>query len=375
MQFVVDDEQMMLRDSVRGFLESRAPLGRVRALMETDIGYDPSVWAEMAGLGWQGLAIGEEYGGAGYTLRELGVVMEELGRSLLPSPFLSTVILGAGVIAAAGSEEQRSQLLAEIAGGDRLVALAVVEPGRGWDPADIATTWRRDDEGFVVDGVKSYVLDGHIADTLVVSALSEEGGVDLFLVESDAPGVDRRLLETMDMTRKQAEVSLSAVRLSAPARLGSPGSAPSVLDDLYDTAAVALAHEQVGGAQRCLDMSVAYAKDREQFGRAIGSFQAVKHMCADMLIRLESARSAAYHAAWAAAVGDTGELPIAAALAKACCSEAFFENAGDTIQIHGGIGFTWEHDAHLFFKRAKSDEILFGDPSRWRARLADLLGI
>jgi alkylation response protein AidB-like acyl-CoA dehydrogenase len=375
MEFAVTDEEQMLRDSVRSFLEARAPLSRVRTIMETETGHDAELWAEIAGLGWPGLAIAEEHGGAGYTMRELGIVMEELGRSLLPAPFLSSVVLGAGAVGIAGSEEQRAQLLPGVASGERIVAVATVEQGRGWGVSDIATTVREEDGSLVIDGVKSYVVDGHIADTLLVSARTESGDVDLLIVDAGGEGVTVRRLETMDMTRKQAEVSLDSVQVPESARLGEPGSAVATLEALYDLAAVALAYEQVGGAQRCLEMSVGYAKDREQFGRAIGSFQAVKHKCADMLIRVESARSAAYFAGWAAASGNAAELAIAAPLAKSYCSQAFFENAGDTIQVHGGIGFTWEHDAHLFFKRAKADELLLGEPSRWRAKLADRLGL
>jgi alkylation response protein AidB-like acyl-CoA dehydrogenase len=249
-----------------------------------------------------------------------------------------------------------------------------VESDGGWDPAATRTTVRRDGAVLLITGEKSFVVDGHTADTLIVSARNEAGAVDLYLVDAAASGVAASRLETMDMTRKQAAVSLQDVRVAPETMLGDPGSGVATIAALYDLGAVALAFEQVGGAERCMEMSVAYAKERYQFGRPIGSFQAVKHKCADMLVAVEGARSAAYYAGWAASVGDD-DLPVLAALAKSYCSEAFFDVAAETIQVHGGIGFTWEHDAHLYFKRAKTDQLMFGDPAAWRVKLADRVGL
>ena len=373
------EEQEMLRATARRFLDAKAPTTVVRRLMETDSGFDPAMWAEIAVQGWQAMAIPEAYGGAGFSAVEQGILMEEMGRALFPSPFLSTVVLCADLILHVGTEAQRGELLPPIAAGERRVALAQLEPAGRWDASGIAMAAVRDGNDLVITGIKSFVLDGHTADTLLVAVRTEPGsdgpdGISLVIVDGNAPGVSRRRLETMDMTRKQAEVSFDRVRVPATAVLGTAGSGWAAIADTMTRAVVALAFEQVGGAQRCLEMSVEYAKVRVQFGRQIGSFQAIKHKCADMLVLVEAAKSAAYHAGWAVAGGDP-EAAIAAPLAKSYCSEAYFHCAAENIQIHGGIGFTWEHDAHLYFKRAKTDELLFGSPAQHRAMLADRLGL
>ena len=372
MTFTITDEQLMLRDAVRGYLADKVPMARVRELMETDTGFDDAIWAEMAQMGWQAMAIPEEHGGAGYSFFEIGMLLEEMGRAMTPVPFFSTVVLGSTAVMVAGNDVQRSTILPAIASGERRLALALVD-GAGWQSDAITMQAAADAGGWVLDGTKSYVIDGHTAHTLIVVARTD-AGIDLFLVPADADGVTAQRVETMDMTRKQASVTFANVRVATADRLGAAGSGTATLQRLTDVAVVALAFEQLGGAQRCLEMSVAYAKERMQFGRPIGSFQAIKHKCADMLIEVESARSAAVYAGKMIADGgdDAG---VAAALAKAYCSDAFFHVAAETIQVHGGIGFTWEHDAHLYFKRAKTDQLLFGDPADWRARLADRLGI
>ncbi|MBA2336882.1 MAG: acyl-CoA/acyl-ACP dehydrogenase [Acidimicrobiia bacterium] len=372
MNFAFTDEQEMLRSTVAGFLDSRVPMARVRELMETDSGIDPAVWSEMAGMGIAGMHIPEEFGGAGFTHLELGVVLEETGRRLTPSPLLATAVLGANLVLLAGSDEQRKTLLPGVASGEHTLAVAIVDQGGGWDPATITATARSDGDTVVLDGVKSYVVDGHTADTVIVAALEEAGELGFYLVDGDAPGLTRERLETLDMTRKQATVRIDGVSVGADARLERGGA--EVVAELYDLAAVGLAFESVGGASRGLDMSVSYAKQRMQFGRPIGSFQAVKHTCADMLVAVESARSAAYYAGWAASAGDP-ELRIAAPLAKAFCTDAYYSVAADTIQVHGGIGFTWEHDAHLYFKRAKTSQLMLGNSAAWRAELADRIGL
>jgi alkylation response protein AidB-like acyl-CoA dehydrogenase len=371
MDFAFSEEQQMLRDSARRFLEDKVPMERVRELMETDSGFDPAFWAEMAAQGWQGMHIPEEFGGAGFGYLELVVLLEEMGRMLVPSPFFSTVALGANAMLVAGNEEQRKAYLPDVAAGERTLALAQLEASGRWDAEAVELAAAADGDGWVLTGTKHFVIDGHTADTLIVAARTP-GGVSLFLVEGDAPGVSRRRVETMDMTRKQAEVEFDAVPTSE--MLGAEGTGTEVLARVTDLAVVALAAEQVGGAERCLEMSVEYAKERVQFGRPIGSFQAVKHKCADMLVQVESARSAAHYAGWAAAE-DNEELPIVAPLAKSYCSEAYFFAASENIQIHGGIGFTWEHDAHLYFKRAKTSQLLFGTPTQHRSLLADRLGL
>ncbi len=371
MNFAFSEEQEELRRITRQFLESKSPETEVRRLMETTEGYDPAVWSQMANeLGLQSLVIPEEYGGQGFTYVELTVVLEEMGRALLAAPFYSTVVLATNAILHSGDEAAKKEILPGIASGETIATLALTEPNGKWDLSGVEATATKDGDSWTIDGTKMFVLDGHVADLIVVAARTGEG-LSLFTVAGDAAGLTRTPLATMDQTRKQAKLEFSGV----PATLiGTEGGADEVLGRVLDLAVVALAAEQVGGAQKVLDMSVEYAKDRVQFGRPIGSFQAIKHKCADMLLEVESAKSAAYYAAWCAAELND-ELPEVACLAKAYCSEAYFHSAAENIQIHGGIGFTWEHPAHLYFKRAKSSELLFGDPTYHRELLAQRLGI
>ncbi|MDQ1402953.1 MAG: hypothetical protein QOG03_1269 [Actinomycetota bacterium] len=371
MNFAFSEEQEELRKSVRRFLDDKSPVTEVRRLMETTEGYDPAVWKQMGEqLGLQGLAIPEEYGGSGYTYVELGIVMEEMGKSLLCAPYFSTVALAANAILASGDDAAKKDLLPGIASGETIATLAFTEESGRWDEAGITLEATKSGDGYTLTGTKSFVIDGHTANLIIVAARSG-GGVTLFAVEADASGITRTPLSTMDQTRKQAKVEFS----STPARLvGEEGQGWAALNKTLDLAAIALAYEQVGGAQKCLEMSVEYAKVRVQFGRPIGSFQAIKHKCADMLLEVESAKSAAYYAGWAAAE-DSDEVPVVASLAKAYCSDAYFHAAAENIQIHGGIGFTWEHDAHLYFKRAKTDELLLGDPTYHRELLAQRIGL
>lgn len=378
MNFAFNDEQELLRATARRYLDTTVPSATVRSLMETEAGYDPAQWSDLARMGWQSMAIPEQYGGAGYTFLETAVLLEEMGRSLFPAPFLSTVVMAPDLLRA-GSEDQQRELLTGIAAGERLVAVAWAEPSGRWDAAGVQTEARPAGGDWILSGTKSFVIDGHVADTLIVAARTGQGdrpeeGITLFLLPADTVGVECRRLETMDPTRKLAEVQLHEVRLPPAAQLGEIGAAWPALSDLRDLVSVALAVEGVGGAQRCLDLAVDYAKVRVQFGRPIGSFQAVKHKCADMLVAVESAKSAAYYAAWAASEGGR-ELATVAPLAKSYCADAFFAVAEETIQVLGGIGFTWEHDAHLFFKRAKTNQLLFGDPAFQRRLLADRLGL
>ncbi|NYD51266.1 alkylation response protein AidB-like acyl-CoA dehydrogenase [Actinomadura luteofluorescens] len=358
MKLVVTEEQRELRDALRRFFADRSPGAEVRRLMETAEGHDPKVWRQMAEqLGLQGLAIAEEHGGAGFGMRELAVVFEEMGRAVVCAPFLATITAAAALEAGDGGHD----LLPGLADGSVIGTLAVAEDGGSWDPASVRATF----EDGVLRGTKNFVLDGHIAGLVLVAARGGDG-VGVYAVE-DAAGLVRHALPTLDQTRRLARIELDGV---AARRVGGPEALARALD----VAAVALAAEQLGGAQRTLDMTVEYAKVRHQFGRPIGSFQAVKHRCADMFVLVESARSAVLNAA-AAADESPDELPAAAALAQAYCSEAFFHTAGEAIQLHGGIGFTWEHDAHLYFKRARSSRELFGSPDRHRERLAALAGL
>jgi alkylation response protein AidB-like acyl-CoA dehydrogenase len=369
--FAFSEEQEELRKSVRRFLEDKSPETEVRRLMETTEGYDPAVWSQMAQqLGLQGLAIPEEFGGSGFTYVELIVVLEEMGRALLCAPYFSTVALAANALLNSGDDSAKKEYLPGIASGDTIATLAITEPAGKWDEAGITLQATGSGDSWTLNGAKSFVIDGHTAGLILVAARTP-AGVSLFAVPGDAPGLTRTPLATMDQTRKQAKLDFA----NTPARLvGTDGSGWATLSKTLDLAAVALAAEQVGGGQKVLEMSVEYAKVRVQFGRPIGSFQAIKHKCADMLLEVESAKSAAYYAGWAAAE-DSDELPVVASLAKAYCSDAYFHAAAENIQIHGGIGFTWEHPAHLYFKRAKSSELYLGDPTYHRELLAQRIGL
>jgi alkylation response protein AidB-like acyl-CoA dehydrogenase len=369
--FAFSEEQEELRKSVRRFLEDKSSEAEVRRLMETPEGYDPAVWTQMAQqLGLQGLAIPEEYGGSGFSYVELVVVLEEMGRALLCAPYFSTVALAANLLLTSGDEDAKKDYLPGIASGDTIATVAFTEDSGRWDEAGITMEATEGDGGARLNGHKMFVIDGHTANLILVAA-RRSGSLILYAVEGDAPGLTRTPLSTMDQTRKQARLEFNDV----PARqIGGDDQGWATLSKTLDLAAVALAAEQVGGAQKVLEMAVEYAKVRVQFGRPIGSFQAIKHKCADMLLEVESAKSAAYYAGWAAAE-DNDELPVVASLAKAYCSDAYFHATAENIQIHGGIGFTWEHPAHLYFKRAKSSELMFGDPTYHRELLAQRIGI
>jgi alkylation response protein AidB-like acyl-CoA dehydrogenase len=369
--FSLSEEQEELRRTLRTFLQEHSPEAEVRRLMETSGGFEPSVWKQMGGeLGLQGVAIPEKFGGSGSSYLELVVVLEEMGRALLCAPYFATVALAANALLQSGDEAAQKDLLPGISCGETVATLALTEDSGRWDEPGITLSAVKGRGGWRLDGHKSFVIDGHTASLILVAARSRSG-VSLFAVDGSAAGLARTPLQTMDPTRKQARLEFSTVE----ARLvGSEGGGWSIMERVLDLAAVALAAEQVGGAQKVLEMAVEYAKLRTQFDRPIGSFQAIKHKCADMLLEVEAARAAAYYAAWAAADGND-ELPAVAPLAKAYCSEAFSHAAAENIQIHGGIGFTWEHPAHLYFKRAKTSELLLGDPSYQRGLLADRIGL
>jgi alkylation response protein AidB-like acyl-CoA dehydrogenase len=365
---------------VRRFLADKSPVSEVRRLMATEAGYDPAVWAVLGQLGLAGLTIPEKFGGAGCGPVEQLVVCEEMGAALLCAPYLASAVLAAGALLASGDAAAQADLLPGIASGETIATLAVPEDDGSWAPDEFRVTARRSGDRYLLDGRKSFVLDGMIADLILVAAASDDGPTLLAVGgpgdspgddpgDGSAPGLSRQAMQTLDMTRKQAVLTFTRT----PGRLvGQPGGAAAIVAQAIRGGVLALAAEQVGGAQRCLDMAVAYAKARHQFGRAIGSFQAVKHLCADMLLEVESARSAAYQAAWAAADG-TADLPLVASLAKAYCSEAYFHVAASNIQVHGGIGFTWEHDAHLYYRRARSAEVMLGTPASHREVAAGLL--
>jgi alkylation response protein AidB-like acyl-CoA dehydrogenase len=366
MILAISAEQEQLRKTVRQLLVRRAPLPKVRELMETESGNDAAFWKQTGEqIGLQALAVPEEYGGAGYGFVEQSIVLEEFGAALYGGPYLASAVLAATVLLSAQDEQARADLLPGIASGAIVATPAFTEDSGSWDTGDIATTAVSTHGAWILNGSKTLVLNGNVADVFLVFAATE-AGLSLFAVNATASGLRCTTLPTLDQTRRLARLSLTDV----DARLiGSPGTATAILNHTLDVAAIALAAEQLGGARRALDMAVAYAKVRHQFGRPIGSFQAIKHRCADLFMKVETLGSGVAYGA-AAVAEASAEVPVVAPLVKAYASETFFDVAADNIQIHGGIGFTWEHDAHLYLKRAKSSELFLGDADFHRERLA-----
>ena len=371
MNFDFDEDQQELRRTVRRFLEHSSSEADVRRLMATEPGYDRAVWERMATeLGLHGLAIPEEYGGAGFSFTELGVVLEEMGRALLCAPFFASVVLAAELLKAIDDEQARKDYLPGIASGDTIATVALTEDDGEWAPSSVTVRAVRDGGTWRLTGTKTYVPDGLSAGLILVVARTDDG-IGVFAVEGPGGGLTRQGLPTMDQTRKQASLRFDA----APGRLlGDPADGWAAVERMLQVAAVGLAAEQAGGAQRALEMAVEYAKLREQFGRPIGSFQAIKHKCASMMVTVESMKSAAYYGLWAVSSGGD-ELPLVASVAKAFCSDGYTMVATENIQIHGGIGFTWEHPAHLYLKRARSSRVLLGGPDFHREIVARLAGI
>jgi alkylation response protein AidB-like acyl-CoA dehydrogenase len=369
--FAFGPEHDELRATVRRFLADRSPEAEVRRLMETDAGYDPAVWRQLAHLGLTGLLVPERHGGSGSGCVELQIVCEEMGRALLCAPFLSSAVLATSALLHAGDEAARARYLPGLADGSVIGTLAVTEESGSWRAEDTVARAESDGAGgYTLTGEKLFVLDGAVADLLLVLAATD-AGPGLLAVQAGAGGLVREPMATLDATRKQARITFDGT----PATLVGPiERAAKGLAAALDVAAAALAAEQAGGARRVLEMAVEYAKVREQFGRPIGSYQAIKHKCADMLLEVESATSAAYAAGWAVDA-RSAEVGVLASLAKAYCSEAYYRCAAENIQVHGGIGFTWEHPAHLYFKRATSTQVLLGSPTYHRELLATRLGI
>ena len=364
MYFDLNDEQRQIKETAREFLAARYKPERIRELIDTDLGFEESDWREMAELGWPGLALPEEHGGQGLGIVELAAVFEEMGYALATTPLLSNTVAGLA-LALRGSEEQKGEFLAPLAVGEKRGTPALIDAG---SPAHIGAFLmeaRPGDGGVVLDGEKVLVLDAATADFLLVPTADGKRHI----VESDQSGVSIEREPSIDPTRRFYSVRLEGVEV--PAERTLPAEGVEYFGVLHRVC-VALAAELTGIAQRTMEMAVAYAKERQQFGRPIGSYQAVSHRCAQMLLETESARSATYYAAWAA--DDSPEdLPLAASMAKAYASDAGWRVAGESLQVHGGIGFTWEHDLHLWLKRAKVDAALFGD-ARWhRDRVADLI--
>ncbi|MFP5414309.1 MAG: acyl-CoA dehydrogenase family protein [Gammaproteobacteria bacterium] len=370
MKFSFTDEQEQIRAMVRRFLAEQSPTTEIRRLMATDHGWERAGWQRLSSeLGLTSVHIPEAYGGQGLGFVELAIVLEEMGRGLLCAPYFASVVLAANAILNAGSEDQKQELLPGIAAGETVATLAFTENNGRWDSSGVALTATPAGGSYRLSGVKSFVLDGHTADLIIVLARapgsSGDAGLSFFSVRGDAAGLDRQLLKSVDSTRKLARLTFNDVRGEL---LGELGAAAAPFAATLDQAAVCLANEMVGGADQLRQSALDYAMMRMQFGRPIASFQAIKHKCADMLVDVELAKSAAYYAAEAAEENDP-ELPALASLAKACAADAFMQTARETIQLHGGIGFTWDNDTHLWFKRAKSSEVFLGSPSYHRELL------
>ncbi len=383
MDFAFGEEHRLIGDTADQFLSRHSNSAQVRAAMASELGYDPVLWrAVVEEMGWPGIHLPADCGGLGLGWVELAVVMEAAGRRLLCAPFFATACMAAPLLLASASAAQRERWLAPLAAG-QTAALAFMAPqGRCWAVDDAtAVQARRDGTGYTLSGELSHVLDGHSAELLLVAARDEDGALCLFALPSDSAGLLRWRLPTMDQTRPLAALRLDGVTVSAEQRLGEPGAAAErALERTLLLAAAALAAEQAGGARQCLEMTVAYTKERRQFGRSIASFQAVKHKCANMMLRVESMRSAAFYAAGVAdrALADDADAAARQALAEAVavagsyCSEGFFHCAGESLQLHGGVGFTWEYDVHLYFKRARAAAAMLGTAAQHRERLAAL---
>src|SRR5437763_13486753 len=372
------EEQEMLRETARKFLDDECPTQFVRRLMATEEAVTAEFWGKLAEQGWLGITYPEEDGGSGLGLVDLVVLMEEIGRAVMPGPYPATVLLGGAAIAMAGSPVQRREWLPRIAAGEIKATLALTEPNARWDAAGITATAREARGGFTLSGGKMFVPDAHLADVLVVAARSRDGstmedGVSLFLVPKGIAGLTIRRLPSVDETRKLCEVKLDNTTVPASALLGDLHQGWTPLQRVIDRAAVALSAEICGAAQRVLEMTVEYAKLRVAFGKPIGSYQGVKHKCADMLVEIENAKSLTYYAAWAVDENEA-EAAMAVSLAKAAASDAGRKVCAAGIQLHGGIGRTWEHDLQLYLKRAKASEIAFGDATWHRERVARLMG-
>jgi alkylation response protein AidB-like acyl-CoA dehydrogenase len=373
--FAFSEEQEMLRRSAREFLAKECSSKVVRKLMEGS-GYDPALWKKIGDLGWTALGIPEQYGGVG-TFLDLIVVLEEAGRALLPGPFFSTMGLAVPVLIEAGTEAQKKDVLSAIAEGSARATLAFTEPSGRWDASGIGLAARQQGGGWQLNGVKLFVPDAETADYMAVAARTRgegEEGITLFLVGGRPKGMTVKPLETMDMTRRWSEVRFDGVQLGADSVMGNPDKAWPRLKRALEWATAALCAEMVGGVQKVLETSTDYAKTRHQFGKPIGIYQAVSHKLADMLVLSESGRSATYYAAWTVDA-DAPDRSLASSMAKAYVSDAYRKVAGDGIQVHGGIGFTWEHDMHLYFKRAKSSEVTLGDATYHRELVAQALDL
>ncbi|GAD47398.1 putative acyl-CoA dehydrogenase [Caenibius tardaugens NBRC 16725] len=369
MQFTFNEEETLLQESVSGFLASHGSSAAVRSAMDSELGYDPVLWrAIVSEMGMGGIAFPARLGGAEMGHVGLVIAMMEMGRVLLPSPYFSSIALAAQAILNAGTEAQQDALLPAIITGDTIATLA----WRGVERTP-AIAVRIGQDG-TLNGEAGFVPYAHVSGLLVVAAKADDGKTVLAAIPADSAGVTIERHVSMDLTRPLSTVRFAGVAVAQDQILGGAGDAAAALERTLDLARIALAAENAGGAEGVLDMTVAYTKDRVQFGRPIGSFQALKHRMADMMVEVETAKTGAYYAACVVDEGSD-ELAEAAAIANSYSADAFMGAAGNAIQLHGGIGFTWEYDAHLFFKRARANAILLGDPSSQRVRIADMIGV
>jgi alkylation response protein AidB-like acyl-CoA dehydrogenase len=370
MDFAFTSDQTLLKNSARAFLDEHCKSAAVRLLWDDPRGASEAMWKEMAQLGWLGLSLPEEHGGSGLGMVESALLLEELGRAAYPGPFWPTM-LAAHAIARAGSDTQKKRWLGAIATGDARATLALLDADLDWSPDAIATRAERTPTGWQLSGLKRYVAWGHVADVLLVPARAPEG-VTLFLVDPSAPGLGWSPIMAMDPGTRWAHLTLDRVPVRAEDALGAAGAAAPLLLGLLRRGAVGAAAEMLGAARRCLDMAVGYAKVREQFGQPIGSFQAIRHKCAEMLLETENSHAAVYYAAWALDAGAE-DAEAAASVAKSYVGDASRKVCGEAIQVHGGIGFTWEYDLHMYFKRAKALEAQYGDAEFHRELLLRLV--
>lgn len=377
MDFTLSEEQEMLRKMARDFLDDKCPKALVREMEEDEKGYPPELWREMAGLGWMGLAFPEEYGGSGMSFLDLSVLLGEMGRACLPAPFFATVILGGLAILDAGSEEQKQKYLPRIANGKAILTLALTEASAGYDAGSIAVKAAKDGDAYVISGTKLFVPDAHIADYILCVARTDdraaaEDGITVFIVEAKSPGISCTALQTM-AGDKLYEVVFDQVKVSSENILGRLDDGWGIVQRTIERAAVAKCCEMVGAMQQVLDMTVDYAKEREQFGRPIGSFQVIQHYCTNMATDVDGSRFSAYQAAWRLSQG----LPCAkeAAIAKAWMGEAYGRVVTLAHQIHGAIGCTIDHDLQLYTRRGKAAELTFGDVDFNREIVAREMGL
>ena len=358
MDFSFSPDQTLLKNSARAFLDEHCKPAAVRLLWDDKRGESETMWKEMAQLGWLGLALPEEHGGSGLGMVESAILLEELGRAACPGPYWPTA-LAATAIGETGSDAQKKRWLGAIAGGEARATVALLDGELDWNPESTSTRAEKTSGGWALSGLKRYVPWAHVADVLLIPARTPEG-ITLFLVDPSAAGLTSSPLQSMDPGTRWAHLTLDKVPVRGEDVLGAAGGASRVLAGLLRRGAVGAAAEMLGAARRCLDMAVEYAKVREQFGQPIGSFQAIRHKCADMLLEVENSHAAVYYAAWALdARADDHEM--AASVAKAYVSDASRKVCGEAIQVHGGIGFTWEYDLHMYFKRAKALEVQYGD--------------